>query len=29
MPHIFFTISRYKKLIDYFAKAVIDLIIVA
>jgi len=29
MPHVFFSISRYKKLIDYFAKAAIDLIIVA
>ena len=29
MPQVIFTIPRYKKLIDYFAKASIDLIIVA
>jgi two-component system sensor histidine kinase KdpD len=29
MPEVFFTITRYKKLIDYFSKATIDLIIVA
>ena len=29
IPQVFFTITRYKKLIDYFSKATIDLIIVA
>ena len=29
IPEVFFTITRYKKLIDYFSKATIDLIIVA
>jgi len=29
IPEVFFTITRYKKLIDYFSKSTIDLIIVA